>query len=1405
MIFVSRGQALAALALSVTAAAQAAAPAASDRSTYLVALRDAPLAARVAERVGAVGPAAQRQRAAMRAEFESPASRRDLQALDAARAGVLDAAQRRIGRTLAPRQVFRYAGNGMALELDAAEAARIAALPGVVSVRRERVLHVATDAGPQWIGADALWSGQAAGVAATKGEGVVIGIVDTGINPGHPSFAATGGDGFTIANPRGHFYGLCASGQAHCNAKLIGIYDFTNEGTFGVDSSGHGSHVSGIAAGDPIADALQGHTVSLARNVSGVAPHANLIMYKGCESKPIDASSDGSCAESALVAAIDQAVADQVDVINFSIGGGNYDPYALLADPSSDVAALFHAREAGVVVAAAAGNEGPGAKSLDEPGNAPWVIGVANASHNRRFVNSIGAFSGAPNPPAALAGQGYTAGYGPARIVYAGNYGNALCGTGNTQGVSPTGASNPFAPNAFHGEIVICDRGIYARVEKGYNVKAAGAGGYILANANSDGESIVSDDHYLPAVHLGYTEGAQLKGWLAAGGTPTGTISGVIAALDPSYGDILDATSSRGPYGFTGGLLKPDVTAPGDNILSAALSGSGLALLSGTSMASPHVAGAAALVIADHQDWSPAQVESALLGTALAGSVREQDASTPAPPNDAGSGRVQPALAARAGLYLPLSPSDFFAGSGSVSHPTSHGDLARLNRVGIESENCLSQCAFARTVADMSGGGSWQVTATATTGAVLTVTPSQFALAAGASQALSIALDVSDPRLPGTWVNGRIVLHKTGGGREASDFALTLTAYASPGATQPFAQIVANAPGGFVDLPVSGLVELPAATFTPTSLVPVIETQMNLPVDPDDVSKLYELPGTGRQFQLYPMVQPTGEVVFADPVDRVFIVEASTNAQAAVLYAGIDANDDGAPQASEQACQSIFSQSSQTARCVVDLRNAPEGSKNVWALVDVRQGSAGTTNATTLHAGVPAIPNPSPPGSTYNGDPLVVTGPGHVAAEANFQVRLAWGGATTASQSFIAPGSYYGAILIDAAPGLNGQAGFVPFSFTRSEGGDDVADALEPGAVRNLHYSHVQTTLQHVFMDVPPGATSLEIDTSMVGAAVTPVSFAVVRADFPPASAAPQVDAAPATTPAASWVLNSVAQSNKTAVQVTPGRWYIVSQYVSSRADTDVLLGVQLVMGGATPPALTSGNYYNPQRSGHGIFLSRGAGQRAIDWYTYREDGTPTWYLATAPEPVDGGAWSADLYRATWNGSAGTPTRVGEIILTPTSADHAMFSWHLDGSSGSEAFQLIAPPDCVDAGGNVNLSGEWYAPAQSGYGYDTLVLTGQQFDAFYLYDATGNPRWVVGAKGPFAAASTIDVLQSSGFCPVCAYKALTTQAAGNMTVSYANGTTGTLSTAITLQSPLSGTWNVNQPTLRLTGGPACSP
>lgn len=240
----------------------------------------------------------------------------------------------------------------------------------------------------------------------------------------------------------------------------------------------------------------------------------------------------------------------------------------------------------------------------------------------------------------------------------------------------------------------------------------------------------------------------------------------------------------------------------------------------------------------------------------------------------------------------------------------------------------------------------------------------------------------------------------------------------------------------------------------------------------------------------------------------------------------------------------------------------------------------------------------------------------------------------------------------------------------------------------------------------------------------------------------------------------------------------------------------------------TAGSYYNPMRSGHGIFLSQAAGQQAVFWYTYLEDGTPVWYGVQADAPASGSsAWTGPLFRVTWDGNkVNSRIVIGDAVVTPIDADNLVFSWRMFGLSGSEHFARASGTACVNLNGaQVGLTGQWYAPAQSGYGMDVVTQPNLQFDAFYIYDAIGEPRWLGGSTSSFTPTTTLTMDQISGFCPWCAYVKTNPQAAGTLTTTFASPTAGSYSSSISLLPPLSGTWNINQPTVRLSGSATCSP
>ena len=659
----------------------------------------------------------------------------------------LETIETMLGRPVELIYQYFVTNNGFAIVLTAEEADLISQIPEITFIQKDFERELMTDNGPTWIGAPGLWDGTnvggSAALTSTQGEGIIVGIIDTGINPSNPSFAEIGlVDGYVHVNPRGagNYVGVCAGGNNHpdltCNEKLIGAWGYAGNGNDPVDYDGHGSHTASTVAGNIVNATVNAPTLNIGRQISGVAPHANIIAYGAC------------CTGSDLAAAIDQIVIDGVDVVNYSIGSSG----ASDAWNDFDTIGFLNARNNGIFVATSAGNAGPGDETVGSPADAPWLLSVGASTHDRQLQNALINMSGGNiAAPANIPGRSFTSGYGPATIVYGGNppYNNALCGTG------PSGpGSNPWPPGTFNGEIVVCDRGTYGRVEKGENVLAAGAGGYILANDAANGNSLSGDPHVLPAVHITYDDGVVLKNWLANGTGQTGTILGTTLDENASYGDIMAGFSSRGANRALPDIIVPSVTAPGVDILAA--HGQNDAVVwdfsSGTSMSSPHAAGAAALIKALHPSWTPAEIQSALMTTAVT-SILDNDGSTPATPFDMGNGRIDLTQASKAGLLLNETVSNY-----NAANPATNGDPKTLNLPSMGNSQCFGICSWTRTVnSPLSSSVDWTAVIDMPPGVIISVTPNNFTLPAGGTQVLTIEANVQGAT-PDQWHFSQITL-----------------------------------------------------------------------------------------------------------------------------------------------------------------------------------------------------------------------------------------------------------------------------------------------------------------------------------------------------------------------------------------------------------------------------------------------------------------------------------------------------------------------------------------------------------------------------------------------------------------------------------------------------------------------
>lgn len=653
--------------------------------------------------------------------------------------GRLAQINRVLGRSLQP--VFRYdvVLNGFALQLSPAEAARIRALPGVRAVIPDRLEQPLTDAGPWFIEADEIWNGNTPGDVSSKGEGIVVGILDTGINFDHHSFADNLDAGYTY--PSTPPKGVCAvSGglyQNACNNKLIGAYSFTTETVTPEDTNGHGSHTASTVAGNALTVTDFNGVSNI--QISGVAPRAQIIAYDVCD--------DSGCAITASVAAVQQAILDGVDVINYSISGGKI-PYS---DPVE--LAFLEAFDTGIFVAASAGNLRT-EPSTDGQVNhvSPWVMTVAASSHNRRFGNLVDVVEPINND---LMGLVAVPGTGPkfetylmsVEIRYAEN--------------NATGCTN-FEPGFFEDSIALIQRGGCVFATKVNNAKAAGADGVLVFNNAGFAFPMAGlEATTIPSAMLDQQDGEAVRDYILQvmdeSSIPVKVDILPFDRLEGDYGDIKADFSFRGPSYNNFEVLKPDITAPGLEVLAAVGDGTitpgsapEYALYQGTSMSSPHVAGAAALLKALHPGWSPAAIKSALMMTAKYDGLLKEDRATPADVFDHGAGRVDVKAAARAGLILEESTASFEA-----ADPANGGDPKTLNLPALQNNFCVTSCSWTRTFTNVSGV---VVSMSITTPVWMSADPSSFIVGDGETQMVTFTADVSGLPL-NEWTFGTVQLN----------------------------------------------------------------------------------------------------------------------------------------------------------------------------------------------------------------------------------------------------------------------------------------------------------------------------------------------------------------------------------------------------------------------------------------------------------------------------------------------------------------------------------------------------------------------------------------------------------------------------------------------------------------------
>ncbi|OAY46610.1 subtilisin-like protease SBT1.8 [Manihot esculenta] len=569
---------------------------------------------------------------------------------------------------------YTTAFHGFAAYLEPEEAESLRNMDSVVNVFEDVLYSVQTTRTPHFLGLNsnfALAGGRKFQEIEQVTHDVIVGVLDTGIWPESKSFDDTG-----LPEIPKRWRGNCNStldfDHKFCNKKLIGANYFmeghkkeaprSKDIASPRDYDGHGTHTASTIAGSPVKNAtLLGFARGTAR---GMAARARLAIYKVCWSS--------GCSGADILAGMERAVLDGVDILSVSIGMTSVEPLPYLHDPIA-LGALC-AMLNGVLVSCSAGNDGPARSSVKNV--APWILTVGAGSIDRNF------------PAYALLGnkrrvtgvslyKGPGMGRKPAKLVYLkgrNSYSN-LCLPGTLE------------PAMVRGRVVICDIGVIIPEEKSLVVRKAGGFGMILVDSVA-AKALDTNIFLVPAVTVAKKEGDLIKKYVKTEPNPTVLLSfgGTVVNVRPS--PIVGSFSSRGPNPVTPQILKPDILAPGVNILAAwseATSPSGLKednrvtkfnIISGTSMACPHASGIAALLKAAHPTWSLSAIRSALMTTAYSvddtnSAIMDSATAASSNPWAYGSGHIDPKKALSPGLVYDLSTEDYITCMCTLNFPLS--------------------------------------------------------------------------------------------------------------------------------------------------------------------------------------------------------------------------------------------------------------------------------------------------------------------------------------------------------------------------------------------------------------------------------------------------------------------------------------------------------------------------------------------------------------------------------------------------------------------------------------------------------------------------------------------------------------------------------------------------------------